>query len=139
MIMGGKIGKSLCEEERLDTATELLQKAAEKNVCIHLPSDSVIADKFDAAAQTSTAPSNNIPDGWMGLDIGANACDQFSHIIHRSKTLLWNGPMGGCGMYAYHRRAKFIYAPVMVAMIRSLKYRGKIIFDLRCAQRCFTV
>lgn len=105
---GGKIGKSLCEEERLNTATELLQKAAEKNVCIHLPSDSVIADKFDAAAQTSTAPSNNIPDGWMGLDIGANACDQFSHVIHRSKTLLWNGPMGVFEMEKFQHGTKTI-------------------------------
>jgi phosphoglycerate kinase len=79
---GGHIGKSLCEEDRLDTAKSLLEKATAKNVCIHLPSDSVIADKFDAAAQTSTAPSNNIPDGWMGLDIGAMACDQFSHVLH---------------------------------------------------------
>ena len=91
---GGKIGKSLCEEDRLGTAEELLKKAAAKGVCIHLPSDSVIADKFDAEAETSTAPSNGIPDGWMGLDIGPNAIDQFTNIIHQSKTILWNGPMG---------------------------------------------
>lgn len=91
---GGRIGKSLCEEDRLGTAEELLKKAAAKGVCIHLPSDSVIADKFDAEAETSTAPSNSIPDGWMGLDIGPNAIDQFTNIIHQSKTILWNGPMG---------------------------------------------
>lgn len=91
---GGKIGNSLCENDRLDTARELLKKAAEKGVSIHLPSDSTIADKFDANANDSTAPSNNIPDGWMGLDIGENAIEQFTNVIHRSKTILWNGPMG---------------------------------------------
>ena len=64
---GGKIGNSLCEEDRLDTALELLKKAEEKGVCIHLPPDSIIADKFEADADTSDAPSNHIPDGWMGL------------------------------------------------------------------------
>jgi phosphoglycerate kinase len=91
---GGKIGNSLCEDDRLDTARELLAKAEAKGVRIHLPSDSLIADKFDANANDSTAPSNNIPDGWMGLDIGINACEQFTNVIHHSKTILWNGPMG---------------------------------------------
>ncbi|KAF0242816.1 MAG: phosphoglycerate, partial [Chitinophagaceae bacterium] len=75
---GGHIGKSLCEEDRIDTALEILKKAAEKGVNIHLPSDSIVADNFAADANTSTAPSNAIPDGWMGLDIGPNACEQFA-------------------------------------------------------------
>ncbi|MEP7279946.1 MAG: phosphoglycerate kinase [Bacteroidota bacterium] len=91
---GGHIGQSLCEEDRLQTALDLLKKAEEKGVCIHLPSDSIIADKFAADANTSSSPSNNIPDGWMGLDIGPSACDQFSNVISKSKTILWNGPMG---------------------------------------------
>ncbi len=91
---GGKIGNSLCEDDRLETAKELLARAEAKGVRIHLPSDSIIADKFDANANDSTAPSNNIPDGWMGLDIGINACEQFTNVIHHSKTILWNGPMG---------------------------------------------
>jgi len=91
---GGKIGNSLCEEDRLDTAKALLTKAEARGVRIHLPSDSIIADKFDANANDSTAPSNNIPDGWMGLDIAINACEQFTNVIHQSKTILWNGPMG---------------------------------------------
>jgi phosphoglycerate kinase len=91
---GGKIGNSLCEDDRLVMAKELLEKAEAKGVSIHLPSDSIIADKFDANANDSTAPSNNIPDGWMGLDIGINACEQFTNVIHHSKTILWNGPMG---------------------------------------------
>ena len=105
---GGHIGTSLCEDDRLDTATELLKKATAKNVCIHLPSDSLIADKFDANAQTSAAPSNAIPDGWMGLDIGPMACDQFCNIIHRSKTILWNGPMGVFEMEKFQHGTKAI-------------------------------
>jgi phosphoglycerate kinase len=112
---GGHIGTSLCETERLGTATEFLKKAEEKNVCIHLPSDSVIADKFDANAQTSGAPSNNIPDGWMGLDIGANACEQFSKVICRSKTILWNGPMGVFEMEKFQHGTKTIAKAVAEA------------------------
>src|ERR1700722_2328245 len=106
--MGGKIGNSLCEEDRLDLANDLLKKASEKNVCIHLPSDSVIADKFDANANDSTSPSNNIPDGWMGLDIGENACEQFSNVIKKSKTILWNGPMGVFEMTKFQSGTKGI-------------------------------
>ena len=105
---GGETGNSLCEEDRLQTALDILKKAEEKNVSIHLPSDSVIADKFAADAQTSAAPSNNIPDGWMGLDIGANACDQFSNVIRRSKTILWNGPMGVFEMHNFQHGTKVI-------------------------------
>ena len=112
---GGNIGKSLCEDDRMDTATELLKKATDKNVCIHLPSDSVIADKFDANAQASAAPSNNIPDGWMGLDIGPNACDQFCNVIHRSKTILWNGPMGVFEMEKFQHGTKAIAKAVAEA------------------------
>lgn len=109
---GGKIGNSLCEEDRLDIARDLLKKAEAKGVCIHLPSDSVIADKFDAAAQTSAAPSNNIPDGWLGLDIGANACEQFTNVIKRSKTILWNGPMGVFEMEKFQHGTKTIATAV---------------------------
>jgi len=107
---GGNIGKSLCEEDRLGTASDLIKKAAEKGVCIHLPSDSVIADKFAADADTSAAPSNNIPDGWMGLDIGPMATEQFINVIKHSKTILWNGPMGVFEM------AKFQHGTKAVAM-----------------------
>jgi phosphoglycerate kinase len=105
---GGKIGNSLCEDDRLDTALEILKKAAEKGVCIHLPSDSLIADKFAADAQTSVAPSNNIPDGWMGLDIGTLACDQFANVIKKSKTILWNGPMGVFEMPKFQHGTKTV-------------------------------
>jgi phosphoglycerate kinase len=105
---GGNIGKSLCENDRVQTAIDLLSKAAAKGVCIHLPSDSIIADKFDAEAQTSTSPSNNIPDGWMGLDIGPNAVEQFCNVIKRSKTILWNGPMGVFEMENFRHGTKSV-------------------------------
>lgn len=112
---GGRIGSSLCEEDRLGTALDILKKAAEKGVCIHLPSDSVIADKFAPDAQTSTAPSNNIPDGWMGLDIGNAACEQFANVIKRSKTILWNGPMGVFEMAKFQHGTKAIAVAVAEA------------------------
>jgi phosphoglycerate kinase len=112
---GGHIGNSLCEDDRIETAIALLKKAEEKGVCIHLPSDSMIADKFAADANTSSAPSNNIPDGWMGLDIGANACEQFSNCIKRSKTILWNGPMGVFEMEKFQHGTKAIATAVAEA------------------------
>ncbi|HEY0066231.1 MAG TPA: phosphoglycerate kinase [Flavisolibacter sp.] len=92
--MDGKTGNSLVEEDRIDTARELMQKASDKGVCLHLPSDSIIADKFAADANISSSLSGTIPDGWMGLDIGALSCDTFTKVIHSSRTILWNGPMG---------------------------------------------
>lgn len=113
--LGGKIGNSLCENDRLDTAKELCAKAEAKGVRIHLPSDSIIADKFAADANDSAAPSNNIPDGWMGLDIGENACEQFTNVIHQSKTILWNGPMGVFEMEKFQRGTKGIARAVAEA------------------------
>lgn len=112
---GGKIGNSLCEDDRLDTARELLKKAEAKGVNIHLPSDSIIADKFDANANDSAAPSNAIPDGWMGLDIGENACEQFTNVLHKSKTILWNGPMGVFEMAKFQHGTKAIAKAVAEA------------------------
>lgn len=105
---GGKIGSSLCEEDRLQTAVDLLKKATEKGVSIHLPEDSVIADKFAADAETKIAASDAIPDGWMGLDIGPKACGVFSEVIRKSKTILWNGPMGVFEMEKFQKGTKAI-------------------------------
>ena len=105
---GGKIGNSLCEDDRLDTAKEILSKATQKGVSIHLPEDSVIADKFDANANTNTSPSDAIPDGWMGLDIGGKAVGIFSEVIGKSKTILWNGPMGVFEMEKFQNGTKSI-------------------------------
>ncbi len=111
----GKIGKSLCEDDRLQTALDILQRAEAKGVCIHLPSDSIIADNFSADANTSTSPSNNIPDGWMGLDIGPNAAEQFCNVIKHSKTILWNGPMGVFEMEKFQHGTKAIATAVAQA------------------------
>lgn len=105
---GGKIGNSLCEDDRLQTAVDLIKKAEEKGVSIHLPEDSVIADKFDANANTETRPSDQIPDGWMGLDIGPKAQGIFAEVIKRSKTILWNGPMGVFEMAKFQAGTKAI-------------------------------
>jgi phosphoglycerate kinase len=113
--MGGRIGNSLCEDDRLDKAKELLKKAEDKGVSIHLPADSIIADKFDANAEVSGALSNNIPDGWMGLDIGEMACDTFKKVIHHSKTILWNGPMGVFEMKNFQAGTKAIAEAVAEA------------------------
>ena len=112
---GGHIGNSLCENDRLETALEILKKAEAKGVSIHLPSDSIIANKFDADAETSTAPSNAIPDGWLGLDIGPNAEEQFANVIKRSKTILWNGPMGVFEMEKFQNGTKAIAIAVAEA------------------------
>jgi phosphoglycerate kinase len=92
--MGGKIGSSLVEEDKLELALQLIEKAQDKGVNLMLPIDSVIADKFDANANTDTTNSNEIPDGWMGLDIANSAVYDYTQVILSSKTILWNGPMG---------------------------------------------
>ncbi|HOK26255.1 MAG TPA: phosphoglycerate kinase [Bacteroidales bacterium] len=92
--MGGKIGKSLCEEDKLDLALNLINKAKEKGVNLYLPVDSVNADKFENDAQTSVSPVDDVPDGWMGLDIGEKTIEKYREVIMNSKTILWNGPMG---------------------------------------------
>lgn len=112
---GGKIGNSLCEQDRLETALEILQKAKEKNVSIHLPEDSVIADKFDANANTSVSPSDAIPDGWMGLDIGPKAEGIFAEVIKKSRTILWNGPMGVFEMEKFQKGTKAVAVAIAEA------------------------
>lgn len=91
---GGKIGKSLCEEDKLELALELLKKAKEKGVKVYLPVDAVNADAFDANANTNVTKIDQTPDGWMGLDIADETIKIFSEVIAQSKTILWNGPMG---------------------------------------------
>ena len=92
--MGGKIGSSLCEEDKLDLALEILEKAKAKGVKIVLPTDAVLGDKFDANAQVGHSEINAIPEGWMGLDIGEKSIKAFCDVIENSKTILWNGPAG---------------------------------------------
>ncbi|HUQ96810.1 MAG TPA: phosphoglycerate kinase, partial [Chitinophagaceae bacterium] len=106
--LGGHVGKSLVEDDSLDIARDLLKKADSKGVCIHLPSDSIIADAFAEDAQISSSLSNAIPEGWMGLDIGALACAMFAKVIHASKTILWNGPMGVFEMEKFQHGTKAV-------------------------------
>ena len=91
---GGKIGKSLCEEDKLDLALKILELAKEKNVNLYLPVDSLNADKFENDANTNVTAVDAVPDGWLGLDIADKTIKEFSEVIERSKTVLWNGPMG---------------------------------------------
>lgn len=91
---GGKIGSSLVEEDKLELALEILAKAKEMGVQVHLPVDAVIADKFGNDANTNVCPTGEIPEGWMGLDIGPETIKIFREVVLKSKTILWNGPMG---------------------------------------------
>ncbi len=91
---GGEIGDSLVEEDKLNLALDILKLAKKQNVEVHLPVDSVVADKFDKNATTKTMPVNAIENGWMGLDIGTKSVANFTEIIMASQIILWNGPMG---------------------------------------------
>lgn len=112
---GGEIGNSLCEDERLETCLEILQKAKEKGVNVYLPVDSIIADKFAPNAATENTASNTIPAGWMGLDIGTEAADIFKEVVMNSKTILWNGPMGVFEMDAFANGTRTIAEAVAEA------------------------
>jgi phosphoglycerate kinase len=109
---GGEIGNSICEEDRLSLALDLLSKAKAKGVNLHLPVDSVIADKFSADAATQVCDSNKIPAGWMGLDIGPKSVELFTEVVMRSKTILWNGPMGVFEMEKFQVGTKAIATAV---------------------------
>lgn len=91
---GGKIGNSLCEDDKFDVALDVIKKAKEQGVNLIMGTDSVAGDKFAADADTKVCPSNNIPDGWLGMDVGPEAQKQFAEAIESAKTILWNGPAG---------------------------------------------
>ena len=91
---GGAVGDSICEDDKLDLALEILRKAEEKNVKVHLPVDVLAADAFDNSANTQSVSVDTIPDGWQGLDAGPGTLERFKEVILNSKTILWNGPVG---------------------------------------------
>jgi len=91
---GGKIGDSICEDDKQELALEILAKAKEKNVQIHLPVDVIAADSFSNDAKTQVVDVTAIPDGWQGLDAGPKSLENFKKVILESKTILWNGPLG---------------------------------------------
>ncbi len=92
--LGGKIGNSICEDDKLDLARELMQRMEQKGVKYYLPVDSVIGDKFGNDANTQIVPSGEVPDGWESMDCGPESCKAIREIIMGSKTILWNGPAG---------------------------------------------
>ena len=92
--LGGKIGNSICEDDKLDLAIEILHQAKLKNVHIHIPVDVVAANAFSNDAETQIVDVREIPDGWQGLDAGPKSLENFKKIIMDSKTILWNGPLG---------------------------------------------
>jgi len=112
---GGEIGTSLLEADRMELCLELMEKAKAKGVNLILPVDTVIADKFDNDAKKDTVDSGKIPADWMGLDIGPKTVELFSKVIAESKTLLWNGPMGGFEMANFEQGTRAIADAVVAA------------------------
>lgn len=104
--MGGKIGKSLCEDDRLEIAKSLLEKAKAKGVNIYIPTDAIIADNFANDANKKECKITEIPDGWMGLDAGPETVKMNGNVIKNSKTILWNGPMGVFEMSSFENGTK---------------------------------
>lgn len=112
---GGQIGSSLIEDDFLDTARVIIQKAKENGVELFIPEDSVVADEFSADAKTQVSLTKEIQDGWMGLDIGDAAVKTFSEAIKGAKLILWNGPMGVFEMEKFQQGTKAIALAVAEA------------------------
>lgn len=113
--MGGEIGNSLCEDDKLELALSLVEKAKAKGVNLVLPVDSVLADAFSNDANTQTAANTSIPSGWMGLDIGPEAVEQFQVVIAASKTILWNGPAGVFEMPKFENGTRSVAQSIVAA------------------------
>ncbi|NQX96507.1 MAG: phosphoglycerate kinase [Flavobacteriales bacterium] len=113
--LGGKTGNSLVEDHFIETAASILEKAKAKNVSILIPIDTVAADSFSNEASTKTCPTTDIPDGWMGLDIGKNAIIEYTTCIKKSKTILWNGPMGVFELESFQEGTKQVALAVVEA------------------------
>ena len=114
---GGKVGSSLVEDDFLATALDVLAKAKEKGVRFYVPTDTVVADKFDNEATTQLVPIDEIPDGWMGLDVGPDTINDCAEIIEASKVILWNGPMGVFEMKNFQKGTE----AVANAIVRATK------------------
>jgi len=113
--LGGEIGSSLVEDDLLQLARDTSDKAEANNVKIYMPQDAIAADKFDNDAERVECASTNIPEGWMGLDIGPKAIDAYREVILNSKTILWNGPMGVFEMPNFEEGTKAIALAVAEA------------------------
>ena len=106
--LGGKIGNSICEDDKLDLARELMRRMDEKGVRYYLPVDSVIGDKFGNDANTQIVPSGEVPDGWESMDCGPESCKAIHDIVMNSKTILWNGPAGVFELETFAKGTKAI-------------------------------
>ena len=106
--LGGKIGNSICEDDKLDLARELMRRMDEKGVKYYLPVDSVIGDKFGNDANTQIVPSGEVPDGWESMDCGPESCKAIHDIVMNSKTILWNGPAGVFELETFAKGTKAI-------------------------------
>ncbi|MFN6037245.1 MAG: phosphoglycerate kinase, partial [Bacteroidota bacterium] len=113
--MGGKIGKSLCEEDKLQVASMLMEKAKKMGVSLYIPTDAIIADDFKNDANLKACSINEIPEGWMGLDIGAETEKKYREVIESSKTILWNGPMGVFEMSNFEHGTKSVAEAIVDA------------------------
>ncbi len=116
---GGTIGTSICEDDRMPLALEILAKAKAKGVNIHLPVDNIITTEFSNTTERKNCESMSIPDGWMGLDIGETTRAKFAAVIESSKTILWNGPMGVFEMENYQAGTKAIAEAVAAATAKG--------------------
>lgn len=117
--LGGKVGNSLVEDDFLATAKEILEKAKDKNVTVFLPEDSVVSTAFNNESEVKIFDTNNIPDGWMGLDIGEKAMAAYSNCIKNSKTILWNGPMGVFEMSNFEKGTKAVAEAIAEATLNG--------------------
>ena len=113
--LGGHIGASICEDDKLDLAREIMQKAKEAGVNLVLSDQAVIADSFSNDANTKLANPMDIPDGWEGLDIGPETREKFAKVIENSKTILWNGPVGVFEMPKFAEGTKAIAEAIVKA------------------------
>ncbi len=116
---GGKIGKSLCEEDKLDLALKIIEKAKEKKANLYLPVDSLNADKFENEANTNVTAVDAVPDGWLGLDIAEKSIKEFSEVIEKSKTIIWNGPMGVFEMEKFSKGTTAIAKAIAAATAKG--------------------
>ena len=116
---GGTIGTSICEDDRMPLALEILAKAKAKGVNIHLPVDNIITTEFSNTTERKNCESMSIPDGWMGLDIGEATRAKFAAVIESSKTILWNGPMGVFEMENYQAGTKAVAVAVAAATAKG--------------------
>ncbi len=115
--LGGKVGDSIIERDKIDLAKSIVQEVMLKGVNLYLPTDAVISNGFSNEAQFKTVSSDHIPNGWMGLDIGPKSCRRFAEIINHSQTILWNGPMGVFEMDNFRQGTKSIAIAVASATI----------------------